>query len=357
MLPIDRIRVTKMRDRQKLNLLMLFTLTSSLLITYVVVSFIGFLLSLSLTWRLTMFVFFVLLQWYMAPRIVKGSLKFRYLEKDEIPWLQSMVDELSRKAGVRKPRIALLSSYEPNAFVYGRTPRNSTLVLHTGLVEGLSIEELKAVIGHELGHIRRYDCSIMTLASMGPIILQNLSHSLFHSAEESLDGKATSSVFAAIFYLIAIVFHIAYFITNIFLLWLSRLREYLADEFSAELTKAHHLETALAKIAYGLALEEDMVNPLRVFCIEDQVFARKEIYRILEDKKQYDLDGNGVLDKHEIELALTKEYDLNKDGRLDGHELQLAMKKQARGIFQRIDEMMSTHPPTYKRIEELDRLR
>lgn len=344
-----------MKDRKKLKLVMFFTLISSLLITYVVVSFIGSLLSLPLTWKLTLFAFFVLLQWFMAPSVVKGSLRFRYLEKDELPWLDSLVEGLSKKAGVRKPRIALLSSDEPNAFVYGRTPGSSNLVLHTGLIESLSSEELKAVVAHELGHIKRYDCSIMTLASMGPIILQNLSHSFFHSAEESLDGKATSAVFAAIFYLIAIVFQLAYFLTNLFLLWLSRLREYLADEFSAELTKAHDMETALAKITYGLALEEDMVNPLRVFCIEDQVFARKEIYRVLEDKEKYDLDGNGVLDKHEMEAALTKEYDLNQDGRLDGHELQLAMKKQARGVFHRIDEMMSTHPPTYRRIEELGR--
>ncbi len=335
---------------------MFFTLISSLSISFIAVFLIAGLLSLSFDLTIKIFLVFVFLQWFMAPRIVKGTLRFQYLKKDEIPWLESLVSELSKQAGVRKPRIALKKSDEPNAFVFGRTPLTSTLVLHTGLIMQLEKEELAAVIAHELGHIKRYDCSILTLASIGPLILQNLSYNLFNSAEESLDGRLTSIPFAVMFYFAALVFHVAYFITNIFLLWLSRLREYYADSFAATITDPHDLEVALAKISYGLALEKEHVNPLRLFCIEDQMLAKKEIYRILENKKQYDLDGNGVLDKHEIELAMLKEYDLDKDGRLDGHELQHAMRREIRCIFHRMDEFMSTHPPTYRRIDNLDQI-
>jgi len=341
----------------KLDLVMLFTIFFVFGTGFAVILSIVFLFGLPITWALAIFLIIVLLQWYMAPKIVKGSLNLRYLKEGEIPWLEKMVEELAKKAEVPKPKIAIFHDPDPNAFVFGRTRGSSTLTLHTGLVECFSRKEIRAVIAHELGHIKRYDCSIITIASIGPIILYNLSIAFLDSAEESLGGSTSHLIFAVIFYVLALTSYTGYFLTNLLVLWLSRSREYYADAFSAFLTKKpHDLEKALARISYGLAIGEESKNKLRIFCIEDQLLARKEIYEILEKKDVYDLDRNGILDRHEIELAMKREYDLNRDGRLDGHELQLAMKKQVRGIFNRLNEIISTHPPTYRRIEQLDKI-
>jgi heat shock protein HtpX len=346
-----------MKHFLKLDFLMLVTLIFVFGTAFFVISSITFLFGLPATWALSIFLVIVFLQWYMAPRIVEGSLRLRYLGEGEIPWLEDMVGELAGKAGIPKPEIAVFHDPDPNAFVFGRSRGSSTLVLHRGLIEDLERGEIRAVIAHELGHIKRYDCSVLTVVSLGPLILQSLSNTFLDSAEESLGRGACDLVFAFIFYVLALTFHVGYFLTNLLVLWLSRSREYYADAFSAYLTgKPHSLETALAKISYGLAVGEESKNKLRIFCIEDQLLARKEIYEVMENKDIYDLDRNGVLDRHEIELAMKKEYDLNRDGRLDGHELQLAMKKEVRGIFNRLNEIMSTHPPTYRRIMLLDQI-
>lgn len=79
--------------------------------------------------------------------------------------------------------------------------------------------------------------------------------------------------------------------------------------------------------------KKESPSGLRGFYIGDPAMAKKEISQIMAKKNQYDLDGNGVLDEHELELAMEAEA---KKMRFAG----------AAGLF-------STHPPTFKRILQL----
>ena len=111
---------------------------------------------------------------------------------------------------------------------------------------------------------------------------------------------------------------------------LSRLREHYADAYSAYVTGSpRELESALAKITYGLSLSPKAPEGVRAFYIEDPAAAKQEVQHIMEHKDEYDLDHDGVLDERELELA---------------------MEKEAKSTWAQMNSLFATHPPTFKRI-------
>jgi Zn-dependent protease with chaperone function len=89
------------------------------------------------------------------------------------------------------------------------------------------------------------------------------------------------------------------------------------------------LESALAKITYGLSLSPKAPSGARAFYIGDPAQAKQEIQQIMDKKEEYDLDHDGVLDEKELELA---------------------MEREAKSTWRAINSWFSTHPPTFKRI-------
>jgi Zn-dependent protease with chaperone function len=89
------------------------------------------------------------------------------------------------------------------------------------------------------------------------------------------------------------------------------------------------LQSALAKITYGLSLSPKPPSGARAFYIGDPAMAKQEIELIMEKKQEYDLDKDGVLDERELELA---------------------MEKEAKSAWTKINTWFATHPPTFKRI-------
>src|SRR5207302_9350773 len=80
------------------------------------------------------------------------------------------VQELTRQAGVPMPRIWVRQDSSPNAFVFGRTVSSSELVVTQALLQQLNQDEIRAVLAHEIGHLRHRDVVIVTLISAIPLI-------------------------------------------------------------------------------------------------------------------------------------------------------------------------------------------
>ncbi len=273
---------------------------------------------------------FILLQWIIGPAAVKWSTKLRYIQKGENPFLETMVDGLCLKADVPKPRLAIVNDPTPNAFVFGRSTKSATLAVHTGLLQNLNNDEIEAVIGHELGHIKHKDMVIMTVANSVPLLAYMVAMMFFFG------GRGRSSREAGWTLIIALIAYIIYWISLMFVLRLSRLREYFADSYSALLTKnPHGLSSALTKITYGLSLSKKEPHGARAFYIGDPTSAKREIGHIISKKSQYDLDGDGVIDEYELEKA---------------------MEAEAKSKWRRGNELFSTHPPTFRRILQLKQI-
>jgi heat shock protein HtpX len=83
------------------------------------------------------------------------------------------VRAMALSAGLPAPRLYLIDNSQPNAFAVGRNPANAALVATTGLIGLLSGQEVRAVMGHELAHVRKRDTLAMTViaAIAGAVIM------------------------------------------------------------------------------------------------------------------------------------------------------------------------------------------
>jgi len=273
---------------------------------------------------------FILFQYAIGPIVVEWTTHLNYLKPGENPWLENTVKELADKAGLPMPRLATVPSNTPNAFTFGRTTNSAVLAVHEGLLRQLNQAEVKAVIAHELGHIKHKDYIVMTVLSCLPLIAYYIAQVTLFAGAFGGRGRRDKDNSGAILVVIGIIAFLIYIITFIIVMRLSRLREHYADAFSAYATGSpRSLQSALAKITYGLSIAPKAPSGARSFYISDPGMAKQEIVSIMQRKSQYDLDNDGVLNERELEHAMEKEA--------------ASTWAQANGLF-------STHPATFKRI-------
>jgi heat shock protein HtpX len=275
--------------------------------------------------------FFMLIQFLISPYIVRSTTHLQYLQPGQNPWLEGVVAKLANAAGVKQPRIATVPDQTPNAFVFGNSTNNMTLAVNEGLLKTLNESEIEGVIGHELGHIKHKDSIVMTFLAAIPLIAYTIVQMAFYTSmiggTRSRNRRDNSGILIIAAGVIALI---VYFVSQLLVMRLSRLREHFADAFSAYLTGApRNLESALTRITYGLSLSPQEVHGARALYISDPSLAKQEVQDIMRQKSNYDLDHDGVLDEHELELA---------------------MEHEAQSKWSSVNEMFATHPPTYKRL-------
>jgi heat shock protein HtpX len=275
---------------------------------------------------------FILLQYLIGPAMVRASTRLRYLEPGENPWLESTVKGLADKSGLSMPKLAIVPNQTPNAFTFGRTASSATLAVHEGLLTNLNEDEVKGVVGHELGHIKHKDYIVMTVLSALPLIAYIVAQATFRAgmfSGYSRRGRDQGNA-GAILILVGVVAFVVYIVSFLSVMRLSRLREHYADSYSAYVTGSpRSLESALTKITYGLSIAPKATSEVRAFYIEDPALAKQEVQMIMENKQDYDLDKDGVLDERELELA---------------------MEKEAKSTWNQLNTLFATHPPTFRRI-------
>lgn len=194
-------------------------------------------------------VVFNLLQWLIAPYLIDAIYRVREVSESEMPWLHRAVERLSLSSGIKKPRVMLAQIPIPNAFAYGSPVAGTRVAVTSRLLEVLEPEEVEAVIGHELGHLKHRDVQVMMFASVLPAIFYYIGYSFmlssyyggYRSREEGGAGLAA---------LIGALSILVYYILSLLVLGLSRLREYYADRHSVSVVEdgAGKLASALAKI-------------------------------------------------------------------------------------------------------------
>ena len=200
---------------------------------------------------LTMGIFVVsfnIIQWLLAPYIVGALYRVKELPQSENPQLHQMVDTLSQKSGIARPKLMIAQIPLPNAFAYGSPISGSRIAVTQGLLKSLDEGEVEAVIGHELGHLRHKDVQVMMVVSFLPALFYYIGFSLMLSG--SYRGRREDTGNNA---LIGIAFMAFSWVLNLFILYLSRLREYYADRHSVQVVEngAQKLSSGLAKIVHA----------------------------------------------------------------------------------------------------------
>ena len=266
----------------------------------------------------------IFFQYMIGPSIVGWSMRVKYVTEKEEPELHKMVDELAKEAGIPKPRIGISQVPIPNAFAFGRWKSDGRVCVTQGILDLLNKKELRAVLGHEISHLKHRDVAIVTLLSVIPMIAWMIAWNTMWSHGDRKGSTAIVGVFA----------FLIYFITNLLILYASRIREYYADVGSVSLkNEPHSLASALYKLVKGSAnipkAHLKQVEGLKAFFANDISRAHDEIIAL----STLDIDKSGTLEAEEI-------------AQLKGKHINL-------GALDKMMEIMSTHPNMLKRIKAL----
>ncbi|KKT34906.1 MAG: Peptidase M48 Ste24p [Parcubacteria group bacterium GW2011_GWA2_44_12] len=272
--------------------------------------------------------------WLIGPHITdfiqKLFYKMKFLSREEFqkeyPALEAFIATVARDNKIRFPKMGIIDDQNPTAFTYGSGAFNARIILAKGLFTYLSQEELEAVTAHELGHIVHRDFIVMAIANTIIQLLYELSQVLFR--QKGKKGKDKGGALA----IIGAVSYIFYWIGYYIVLYLSRIRETFADEFSARATgNPHALSNALIKIAYGMIATGDTKR-------SDRLIKSTQTLGIMGIKAS---KGVGL-------AAMATNMDTQKIGRVLLYDFVSPWAKLA--------ELGSTHPLTGKRLERLDRI-
>ena len=196
--------------------------------------------------------------------------------------LVNVVEEMAIAAGVARPRIWIVPDDDPNAFATGHGPGDSHIAVTQGLLKICNREELQAVVGHELGHVKNLDVRLMTMlaALVGAVLLARNGMGRMLGGRGGRftrdEGKKSAGPLLAILLALWLIsWIIAPLVTQLLALAVSRRREYLADDMSAQFTRNPlALASALEKIESAAAPTTSIKSGAAHLCIADPLGRR-----------------------------------------------------------------------------------
>ncbi|MFM8304197.1 MAG: M48 family metalloprotease [Actinomycetota bacterium] len=207
--------------------------------------------------------------YWCSDRIAVRAAGAHEVSEAEAPQLHAMVTDLARAAGLPTPRVFVSPAPQPNAFATGRNPAHSVVAVTEGLLTRCPPDEVRAVLAHEMAHIRNRDILIGSVAAAiatGISFVANMAlfAGMFGGGDDD-DGPSPAMAL-----LLAILAPIA---ATILQMALSRSREFEADRVGAEilgdpepLARAlERLDRAAAQVPLDVAPAQAshfIVNPL-----------------------------------------------------------------------------------------------
>jgi heat shock protein HtpX len=193
------------------------------------------------------------IQYFFSDKLALLSMGAKEVSPSQAPELHAIVDRLSQQMDIPKPRVAIADTDMPNAFATGRSPKKAVICVTTGIMRRLDIDELEAVLAHELTHVKNRDVTVITFASFFATVAAFIMQWGFWLGLMGGDRRRdrdSGNAFVLVYFASILVWIISFFLIRA----LSRYRELAADRGSAIVTGAPmKLESALMKISQGMA--------------------------------------------------------------------------------------------------------
>jgi heat shock protein HtpX len=166
-------------------------------------------------------------------------------------WLLATVERQAREAGIETPEVAIWDSPDMNAFATGARRNSALVAVSTGLLRGMSQEEIEAVLAHEISHVANGDMVTLTLVQgVVNTFVIFLSRIVGHFVDRVILRNESGhglGYFAAVI-IAQLVLGI---LASTIVMWVSRQREFRADAGSAELNGREPMIKALARLEKG----------------------------------------------------------------------------------------------------------
>lgn len=182
---------------------------------------------------------------FQSTDIVMSMNGAREVNEQTAPDLYHVVEDMAMVAQIPMPRVFILDDPGLNAFATGSNPQNAAVAATSGLLGVMNREELEAVMGHEVSHIRNYDIRISTIAvalASAITMLSSMAGRMMwwggyggrSRRDDNREGGGLEVVMLLISLLAVILAPLA---ATLVQLAISRQREFLADASSVELTR------------------------------------------------------------------------------------------------------------------------
>ena len=263
----------------------------------------------------------LILQFLLAPFFTDLTMKWFYKASfnEEVPeYLKTFITNICSKYNMKFPRVGRIHDGAPNAFTYGRTKNDARIVLTDGIFNLLTEEEIKSVVAHELGHVVHYDMLFMTAVQVVPLVLYGIYEAFAGSSNDDSDNASAGTI-------ISIIAYVLYIISQYIILWLSRTREYYADNFSIDETKnPNSLAEALVKIGFGLATSKGT--------------------------GKHNASKNNALGISDVKESKAMSISCIENGMVNKSKIKNAMKWEMWNPWAKWAEFNSTHPLISKRL-------
>ncbi len=169
--------------------------------------------------------------YWFSDKIVLSMYRAQEISEADAPEFFAIIRGLAQKTGIPMPRVYVIPEEAPNAFATGRSPEKAAVAATQGLLRLMNRDEVEAVMAHELGHVQNRDTLIMTVAATLAGALSQLANMfLWFGGGRRDDGEGGNPLAG----LVAVI--VAPIAAMLIQMAISRSREFLADEASAQTT-------------------------------------------------------------------------------------------------------------------------
>jgi heat shock protein HtpX len=195
--------------------------------------------------------------YFFSDKIALMSSGAQPVTREQLPRLYQVMERLAAKANIPVPKLYVVPDAAPNAFATGRNPSHASVAVTEGLLQIMNDDELEGVIAHELSHVRNYDILTSSVAATIAGAITYLAHWgwLFGGGDRDDERGGGLSLVLMMF--------LAPFAALMLQLFLSRTREYAADETGARMVgQPYGLISALQKLgAYNQRIPTSAISP------------------------------------------------------------------------------------------------
>ena len=217
----------------------------------------------------------MLISWAFGDSMMLGAAGAHEIQPDNKEYREIFrtVENVALAAGLPMPRVYIINDNSLNAFATGRSPRDASVALTSGIIKKLDRQELSGVIAHEVAHIGNRDIRLDMLLITGVGVTVFIADILYrsvvygnHSSSDN-DNHGNSGAVLMMVWLAFAVFNS--FVTPLLRMAVSRNREYAADSTGAFITRnPNALASALKKISTDSRVESmDNIKSMAAVCI------------------------------------------------------------------------------------------
>lgn len=181
--------------------------------------------------------------YFFSDKIALATYRAQPVTREQLPRVYGIVERLSQKMSIPMPKLYVIPTDSPNAFATGRNPQHASVAVTAGILNLLNDEELEGVLAHELGHVNNRDILISSIAATIAGAITYLARFGFFFGGGERDDRRGGGIGALLMLILAPL------AAMMIQLWVSRTREYHADETGAQLTgNPYALASALSKL-------------------------------------------------------------------------------------------------------------